>query len=89
MTAQVPVRVSAGLLLEILRFDAEESLGAIRLPTTVIVGDHDLMTPLPQSEFLAAHIRDAELVVLEGCGHMLMLERPEELNKAILARASG
>lgn len=89
MTSQVPVRVSAGLLLEILRFKEEDVLGTIRLPTTVVVGDHDLMTPPPQSEFLAAHIDGAELIVLVGCGHMLMLERPEELNKAILARARG
>lgn len=89
LTSEVPVRVSAGLLLEILRFDAERILPGIALPTTVVVGDRDLMTPSPQAEYLAAHIHGAQLVVLAGCGHMIMLERPEELNQLILERASG
>ena len=89
LTSDVPVRVSAELLLEIIRFNAEEVLPWIRLPTTVVVGDHDLMTPQPQAEFLAAHIHGAELAVLAGCGHMVMLERPDELNRLIQARAAG
>ena len=89
LTSDVPVRVSAELLLEIIRFNAEDVLPWVRLPTTVVVGDHDLMTPQPQAEYMAAHIRDAELAVLEGCGHMVMLERPDELNRLIQARAAG
>jgi pimeloyl-ACP methyl ester carboxylesterase len=87
LTSEVPVRVSAGLILEILRFDAEAVLPGIRLPTTVVVGDHDVVTPLPHAEYLAEHIPGAELVVLPGCGHMLMLERPDELNRVITERA--
>lgn len=89
LTSDVPVRVSAGLMLEILRFDAERVLSSIRLPTTVVVGDRDLMTPLPQAQYLASHIPGAELVVLAGCGHMIMLERPEELNQLIVKRADS
>ncbi len=87
LTSEVPVRVSAGLLLEIIRFNAEAVLGTIRLPTTVVVGARDLMTPPSQAEYLAAHIAGAELMVLAGCGHMLMLERPEQFNRIIAARA--
>ena len=87
LTSEVPVRVSAGLMLEILRFDAESVLPGIRLPTTVVVGDRDMMTPLPHAEYLTEHIPGAELVVLAGCGHMLMLERPDELDRVIAARA--
>ena len=86
MASEVPVRVSAGLILEILRFDADEVLPSVGLPTTVVVGDHDLMTPLSQSEYMVAHIPGAQLVVLPGCGHMVMLERPVELNRAIAER---
>jgi pimeloyl-ACP methyl ester carboxylesterase len=89
LTSDVPVRVSAGLMLEIVRFDAEDVLPGIRLPTTVVVGDHDMMTPPAQAESLADHIAGAELVVLAGCGHMLMLERPDQVNRVIMARASG
>lgn len=89
LTSEVPVRVSAGLLLEILKFNAEEVLDTIRVPTTVVVGDRDLMTPPSQSEHLAHRIPGAELVVLAGCGHMIMLERPEQLNGLIARRALG
>ncbi|HWE55143.1 MAG TPA: alpha/beta hydrolase [Acidimicrobiales bacterium] len=86
LTSEVPVRISAELILEIVRFNSEDVLSSIDLPTTVVVGDHDVMTPLSQSEYLARHIAGARLVVLPGCGHMLMLERPEELNRTIAAR---
>lgn len=89
LTSEVPVRISAELILEIVRFNAEDVLPTIKLPTSVVVGDHDLMTPELQSQYLAAVIPDAELVVLPGCGHMLMLERPAELNRVIAARAAG
>jgi pimeloyl-ACP methyl ester carboxylesterase len=87
LTSEVPVRVSAGLLLDILRFDAEAVLSTIRLPTSVVVGDHDLMTPPGQAEHMAGSIAGAELFVLEGCGHMVMLERPDELNRLVLERS--
>jgi pimeloyl-ACP methyl ester carboxylesterase len=87
LTSSVPVRVSAALLAEILRFDAEDVLASIRIPTTVVVGNHDLMTPETQAEYMARHIAGAELVVLKGCGHMLMLERPDDLNALIAGGA--
>jgi pimeloyl-ACP methyl ester carboxylesterase len=92
MTGAVPVRVSAELLADIVPFDARDVLASIRVPTTVVVGDHDVITPPDQSETLAAGIPGAELIILRGCGHMVMLERPAELDDAILSlakRAAG
>jgi len=83
MTSGVPVRVSAELLLEILRFDGEGVLSSIRIPTTVVVGDHDVITPLAHARALSAGISGSELLILRGCGHMVMLERPEDLDEAI------
>jgi pimeloyl-ACP methyl ester carboxylesterase len=51
------------------------------------VGDLDVITPPDQSEALAAGISGAELIILRGCGHMVMLERPADLDDAILALA--
>jgi pimeloyl-ACP methyl ester carboxylesterase len=87
MTGSAPVRVSAELLADIVAFDARDVLGSIRLPTTVIVGELDVITPPDQSEALAAGIPGAGLTILRGCGHMVMLERPAELDEAILALA--
>ena len=89
MTSEVPVRVSAELLLEILRFDAERVLPSIRVPTAIVVGDHDVVTPVAHAEDLLAGISGSELVVLRGCGHMVMLERPDELDKVIRRLSSG
>jgi pimeloyl-ACP methyl ester carboxylesterase len=92
LTGAVPVRVSAELLADIVTFDARDALASIRVPTTVVVGDHDVITPPDQSEALAEGIAGAELIILRGCGHMVMLERPAELDDAIISlakRAAG
>ncbi len=92
MTGAVPVRVSAELLADIVPLDARDVLASIRVPTTVVVGDHDVIRPPDQSEALAAGIAGAELIILRGCGHMVMLERPAELDQAITSlakRAAG
>ncbi|WP_162794569.1 alpha/beta fold hydrolase [Nocardioides houyundeii] len=48
-----------------------------RVPTRVLVGDRDLLTPLPHARTLAANLRRSRLVVAPGAGHMLTLERHE------------
>ena len=73
----------SGSRFEIVRFSEEATLPSIHLPTTVVAGDHDLMTPLRQAEYMAERIPGAELQVLPGCGHMVMLERPDQLNRII------
>lgn len=55
-----------------------ERLGEIRVPTCVIVGDQDILTPVSQSEQLADRIAGAEFHVVPGCGHITFTERPAE-----------
>ncbi len=88
MTSAVEAKVSGQLLVEILRYDEQRRLHQIALPTAVVVGDHDLMTPMAQSELMAEEIPGARLTVLPGCGHMVMLERPAELNQVIVDLAA-
>ncbi|OQY81007.1 MAG: hypothetical protein B6D42_11970 [Anaerolineae bacterium UTCFX5] len=57
-------------------FDARPWLDAIRMPTLVLCGTADRMTPPKLSEAIAAAIPGAELHLIEGAGHMLQLERP-------------
>jgi pimeloyl-ACP methyl ester carboxylesterase len=87
VTARVPARIAASLLVQLVSFDAERHLRRVARPTTVVVGTADVMTPLRHAETLAEAIPDAELVVLPDCGHMVMLERPGELAAALLALA--
>ncbi len=57
-------------------FDVMERLREISLPTLILCGTEDKMTPLRYSEYLRNHIRGARLQTFEGAGHMVMLERP-------------
>jgi len=52
-------------------------------PTQVVVGTRDVLTPPRRARILADGLADARLTQLAGCGHMVMLERPNELADAI------
>jgi pimeloyl-ACP methyl ester carboxylesterase len=53
------------------------------VPVLVVCGDSDVLTPLAYSEEIARELPDAELVVVEGGGHVVLLEHAETVNAAI------
>src|SRR3954449_12572382 len=55
----------------------------VSVPVTIILGERDMMTPLKSGKALAAALPDARTVVLRGAGHMMMVERPDELLAAL------
>jgi len=59
------------------RFDIKEELDQIQVPTLVMVGDEDKMTPIRFSEELVHGIKGAELEVVKASGHMIAIEQPE------------
>lgn len=59
------------------RPDLPERLDELTLPTLVITGDDDQIVPTEQSVRLAGELPNAELVVLEACGHVPQEECPE------------
>ena len=64
----------------------QNALGAaaqINIPATFILGERDMMTPLKQGKALAAALPNSRTVVLRGAGHMMMVERPDELLAAL------
>jgi 3-oxoadipate enol-lactonase len=67
------------------RPDSTELLTSIDVPTLVIVGECDALTPPSDSERLAARIPGAQLVRIDQAGHMSNLENPEAFNAALLA----
>ena len=69
----------------IARPDYRSMLPSIACPTLVLCGRQDKLTPLDNSEQMAAAIPGAKLVVVEECGHVSTLERPEEVNMAMRA----
>ena len=65
-------------------FDATERVASIRIPTLVIVGDQDRVIPPEYGREVAGLIDGAQLVEIEGVGHLSYMERPEVFNQAIL-----
>lgn len=55
----------------------------VTVPTTVILGERDMMTPARAGKALAAALPNARIVALRGAGHMMMAERPDELLAAL------
>ena len=68
----------------IARADVRPRLSAIAVPTLVLVGDGDVITPPACSEEIAAAVPGAKLVVVPACGHQSTLERPEADNRALV-----
>lgn len=59
--------------------DLRSALGSVTVPTTVVVGSRDLLTPPAQARVIAAAIPGARLVTVPGAGHMLPFEDPDVL----------
>jgi pimeloyl-ACP methyl ester carboxylesterase len=64
-------------------FDVMDKLGQIDVPTLIVCGKEDKLTPVKYSQYLKDHIPNSKLHIIEGAGHMVMLEQPEKLNKVI------
>jgi pimeloyl-ACP methyl ester carboxylesterase len=62
---------------------ALEAAAKVKVPATVVVGERDMMTPAKAGRTLAAAIVGCRTVVLEGAGHMMMAERPDEVLAAM------
>lgn len=63
--------------------DAE--VGAITVPTAIVLGEHDEAITRAHTDHMAALIPGAELVILPGVSHFAMLQAPDEYNAAVRA----
>ncbi len=66
------------------KFDISSRLGEIALPTLILSGDDDKLTPLKYSQFLLNGISGSQLVVIENAGHLMAMEQPEQFCKALV-----
>jgi pimeloyl-ACP methyl ester carboxylesterase len=87
--SQAKVDVLYGDLSACNNLDLTQELGKINLPALVICGTEDKMTPPDFSRQLAAGISGATLEIIEGAGHMVMIERPAEFNKFYCRAGEG
>lgn len=82
---RTPARAVAGALRGMAaRPDRTGDLGRISVPTLVMVGADDALTPPAESRIMAEAIPNAELVEIPDAGHLAPLENPEPVNAAIL-----
>jgi 3-oxoadipate enol-lactonase len=65
------------------RRDHTKLLPSINVPTLIIVGSEDFFTPLPVARLMSDNIPGAQLVCIEGAGHLPNMEVPDEFNRAL------
>jgi pimeloyl-ACP methyl ester carboxylesterase len=65
------------------QFQRRNEISGINIPTLILVGDQDIMTPPDCSRFLQKEIPLSKLAIVPGAGHMVMLEKHQEVNQSI------
>lgn len=80
---QTPDFVARAAIQSLNAADSRPWLKSIQVPTLVIVGEADIITPPTESEKLTSGIPSAELYIVEQAGHFPMLEQPAVFNSAL------
>lgn len=83
-----PATVRAALIPAFTSLDLDQAAALVGVPSLVLVGDGDRLTPPPAARRLAALLPDAEFVELPGSGHMSTLEAHEEVTAHLRAFAA-
>ncbi len=66
------------------RFDVTDRLSSIAVPVLVVTAEEDKLTPPHCGEILEKGIKKASLIHIMGAGHIVAVEKPDDVNKAIL-----
>jgi pimeloyl-ACP methyl ester carboxylesterase len=83
MMSSSPAGVTAALKAMAERPDSTETLRAITVPTLIVVGDSDTITPPSDAERMASLAPNATLAVIAGAAHLSNLEQPDQFNHAV------
>lgn len=79
-----PTAVAGTLIALAARTDTTASLFNIKVPTLVLVGQHDAITPPSSSQAIQEKIANAEIHIIPRAGHMSNLENSEEFNRHLM-----
>ncbi len=79
-----PIAVAGTLIALAGRTDTTHVLPQITVPTLILVGEHDTLTPPSASQAMNERIPNAEMHVIPNAAHMSNLENPEEFNRHVL-----
>jgi pimeloyl-ACP methyl ester carboxylesterase len=80
---QSPAAIRGAILRMMDRPDSTSLVARLTMPTLVLVGEEDVMTPEADARAIAAAAANAELVILPRCGHLSNLEQPAAFNDAL------
>ena len=83
IAGQAPVEVWTDLIRSLGEMDLTHALEHIKVPTLVLVGDVDRITPPASALAMKRRLPDARMIVLKEAGHCAMLERHEQFNDVI------
>lgn len=86
---QVPREVVIGDFQACDQFEVMDRIKELNLPTFIICGTEDKMTPIKYSQYLHSQVPGSRLELIPGAGHNVMLERPEEFNRALESFLAG
>ncbi len=81
--------ITMGLTALAERSETCSTLNEISLPTLIICGREDAVTPLAQSEFMNANIKGSLLRIIDNAGHVSNLEQTQEFNQHLLSFLTG
>jgi pimeloyl-ACP methyl ester carboxylesterase len=87
MLASTDIEVWAKVFPSLVNFDHSDVLEHVDVPTLVVVGDKDRLTPPASARHMASKIKGARLLVLEDAGHMAFLEEHEVFDAELAAFA--
>jgi len=65
------------------RADSTSTLREVRVPTLVVCGAEDVLTPVSESEALVRGIAGSQIQIIPGAGHLSSLENPEQFNLSL------
>ncbi|RLI02926.1 hypothetical protein DRO30_01835 [Candidatus Bathyarchaeota archaeon] len=65
------------------KFDIMDQVANIKVRTLIICGSEDILTPVKYSKYLNEKIANSILKIIDGSGHMVMLEKPKEFNSIL------
>ena len=83
--AEIGPRVELIDLLSCDQFDVMDEVPRIKLPTAIISGSEDQMTPVKYANYLAQHISGAKQSVVPGASHFVQLQKYQQVNAQIEA----
>ncbi|HTG46285.1 MAG TPA: alpha/beta hydrolase [Actinomycetota bacterium] len=87
LARSTPSEVWTDTLPELMEMDLRHAAPRVRVPALVLVGEEDRVTPPAAAVALAAALPEGRLVVLEGAGHIPMLDGPDLLERELAAFA--